>query len=162
MDAALLDYAEPQAAKNLDFQIACLDSITAQANRTLTVGLLMISGCFAGVSQFWGDPTRSAMSWGFGGAAVCLVVASTINVTRILSGRAVQPPGVEPSILLEYAEDHTNEQVRRASFEQIQERITLNREQGAKAGGSLKTVHQIMVYSPLAFLAAAAVGVAVR
>ncbi len=162
MDAEFLNYAETQAAKNLDFQISCIDTITAQANKTLTVALLMISGCFAGFTQLYGNPNKVVFAWGFVGPCICLTVAAVLTVTRILSGREVKPPGHDPAILIDYFTDHTMTAVREAALGQTQEKIAANRDQTIKAGGHLKDVHHIMALSPLSYVVAAAVAAWVR
>lgn len=146
---SLLDYAEQEGQKNMEFHIKSLEILSASCEKTLTFMLAAAALALTGAITAFMTPVTATMDlriWGMFliGIALTLAGLAVWFVPAAMLTDSVHPPSNQPKNL--YQPQFTLEQIKEAELKNLEERIRKARKTCEKKAGVLNRARLGLVW----------------
>jgi hypothetical protein len=145
----LLDYAEKAGVENLKFRLQTFESLSKDANSTLTYLLAGIGGSAAFAANAIEKTSLSPITFGSAVLAVWLMLISFLLVVKCIKTDNLQTPTNEPMNL--YQPHLELNVIRENELKNLGERIFLVRSRNQKMARWLDHVRILAITSPVVF-----------
>ena len=150
------EYIQQQSSRNMEFHLESLESLQKEANTTLTFLYVVISASFSAAVKLFIGPGSIVLAISLALLCFYLACLAAYLVLRCLMARNVEAPSNEPKNLKIPAR-YTAEAIQDFELENLQKKIDINRHRNEKTAFHLNLVRILICASPIVFIIAIAV-----